>query len=47
MRKKQQIKTSAEDNVITKTEQIHGAAILTYAVLALVILEYFGRPDFF
>ena len=47
MSKKQQKKTATEDKVITRTEQIHGAVILTYAVLALLILEYFGRTDFF
>ena len=47
MSNKQQKKTRAEDNVITKIEQIHGAVILAYTVLALVILEYFGRTDFF
>lgn len=47
MSKKQQKKTATENNVITRTEQIHGAVILAYTVLALPILEYFGRTDFF
>ena len=47
MSKKQHKKTGTEDNVITGNEQIHGAVILAYAVLALVVLEYFGRTDFF
>jgi membrane protease YdiL (CAAX protease family) len=47
MSKKQQKNTATENNVITRTEQIHGAVILAYTVLALPVLEYFGRTDFF
>ena len=47
MNKQQPKKVITENNIMTRTEQIHGAVILGYAVLALIILEYFGRTDFF
>ena len=46
MSRKKQKKTGTGDKVITGTEQIHGAIILSYTVLALVFLEYFGHSDF-
>lgn len=36
-----------ENNDISITEQNQGMIILAYAALALVVLEYFGRSDFF
>ncbi len=47
MDKKQLKQAMTKNNSMTRTEQIHGAVILAYAVLALVVLEYFGRTDFF
>jgi len=47
MNSKIQKKTLTRQNANTRIEQLHGTVILGYAVLALVVLEYFGRADFF
>jgi membrane protease YdiL (CAAX protease family) len=47
MSKKQRKKTATDNNVISRSKQIHGAVILAYTALALPVLEYFGRTDFF
>lgn len=47
MRRKHHNTKTAENNVIIRNEQFHGMVILGYATLTVIILEYFGRPEFF